>query len=35
MSEYVRYSIATDEQLDELTQIVQDWRKQYEISKNA
>lgn len=35
MSEYVRYSIATDEQLDELSQIVQDWRKQYEISKNA
>lgn len=35
MQEYVRYSIATDEQLDELTQIVQDWRKQYEISKNA
>lgn len=35
MSEYVRYSIATDEQLDELTRIVQDWRKQYEISKNA
>lgn len=35
MSEYVRYSIATDEQLDTLTKIVQDWRKQYEISKNA
>ncbi|PHK48948.1 pyridoxal phosphate-dependent aminotransferase [Staphylococcus edaphicus] len=35
MNEYVRYSIATDEQLDQLEQLIKSWRSQYDISKEA
>lgn len=35
MADYVRYSIATDEQLDELAAIIKNWRSQYDLSKNT
>ena len=35
MQDYVRYSIATDEQLNTLAQLIKDWRQDYELSKNA
>lgn len=35
VTDYVRYSIATDEQLDELASIIKNWRSQYDLSKNT
>lgn len=35
MADYVRYSIATDEQLDELKELIKNWRSQYDLSKNT
>lgn len=35
MNAYVRYSIATDEQLDQLEQLIKSWRSQYDISKGT
>lgn len=35
MADYVRYSIATDEQLDQLAEIIKNWRIQYDLSKEA
>lgn len=35
MNTYVRYSIATDEQLDQLEQLIKSWRAQYDISKGT
>ena len=35
MNDYVRYSIATDSQLDDLEEIIKTWRSQYDLSKNA
>ncbi|MCG7338083.1 histidinol-phosphate aminotransferase family protein [Staphylococcus sp. ACRSN] len=35
MSDYVRYSIATNEQLDQLAEIIKNWRIQYDLSKKA
>lgn len=35
MNDYVRYSIATDDQLDQLEQLIKSWRSQYDISKET
>ncbi|MEB6333818.1 aminotransferase class I/II-fold pyridoxal phosphate-dependent enzyme, partial [Staphylococcus pseudoxylosus] len=35
MNDYVRYSIATDSQLDDLEEIIKTWRSQYDLSKNT
>ncbi|WP_436854484.1 pyridoxal phosphate-dependent aminotransferase [Staphylococcus caeli] len=35
MNDYVRYSIATDAQLDQLEIIIKSWRSQYDVSKNT
>lgn len=33
MKDYVRYSIATEEQLEQLEGIVKEWRERYDLSK--
>lgn len=35
MKDYVRYSIATEEQLEQLEGIVKEWRERYDLSKNT
>ncbi|RIP37271.1 histidinol-phosphate aminotransferase family protein [Staphylococcus gallinarum] len=35
MADYVRYSIATDEQLNQLAEIIKNWRIHYDLSKKA
>lgn len=35
MKDFVRYSIATEEQLEQLEGVVKEWRERYDLSKNA